>query len=72
MLQRDLATAQTTIANLQNATPKTVTKDKIIEKVVYRDRPIEHEKIVEKILIFLVSIYIAILLFGQILHMKDA
>ena len=48
-LQRDLAAAQTTITNLQSTTVKTVTKDKIVEKVVYRDRPIEHEKIVEKI-----------------------
>ena len=47
-LQRDLATAQVTIANLQNIPLKTA-KDKIIEKVVYRDRPVEHEKIVEKI-----------------------
>ena len=47
-LQRDLATAQITIANLQNIPLKTA-KDKIIEKVVYRDRPVEHEKIVEKI-----------------------
>ena len=48
-LQRDLATAQTTIANLQNTALKTVGKDKIIEKVVYRDRPVAYEKIVEKI-----------------------
>ena len=47
-LQRDLATAQITIANLQNIPLKTA-KDKIVEKVVYRDRPVEHEKIVEKI-----------------------
>ncbi|MDO9304168.1 MAG: hypothetical protein Q7T77_02485 [Sulfuricurvum sp.] len=48
-LQRDLATAQITIANLQNIPLKTA-KDKIVEKVVYRDRPVEHEKIVEKII----------------------
>ncbi|MFZ3052795.1 MAG: hypothetical protein WA099_05240, partial [Sulfuricurvum sp.] len=47
-LQRDLATAQITIANLQNIPLKTA-KEKIVEKVVYRDRPVEHEKIVEKI-----------------------
>ncbi|MDP3587781.1 MAG: hypothetical protein Q8R58_07010 [Sulfuricurvum sp.] len=47
-LQRDLATAQITIANLQNIPVKTA-KDKIVEKVVYKDRPVEHEKIVEKI-----------------------
>lgn len=50
MLQRDLAAAQTTIANLQSTAVKTVTKDKIVEKIVYRDRPVTQEKIVEKIL----------------------
>ncbi len=48
-LQRDLAAAQTTIANLQNTKMKTVTNDKIVEKVVYRDRPVVQEKIVEKV-----------------------
>ena len=48
-LQRDLATAQVTIANLQNAKMKTTANDKIIEKVVYKDRPIVQEKIVEKV-----------------------
>lgn len=48
-LQNDLATAQATITNLQNAKVKTVTNNKITEKIVYRDRPVVQEKIVEKI-----------------------
>lgn len=49
-LQRELSAAQTTIANLKN-TPgiKTVVKEKIVEKIVYKDRLVPQEKVVEKI-----------------------
>jgi len=48
-LQHDLAAAQTTIAHLQNTKMQTVANPKIIEKIVYRDRPVVQEKIVEKV-----------------------
>lgn len=52
-LTRELASAQTTIANMKKNGAKVVYKDrpveKIVEKVVYKDRPIEKEKVVEKI-----------------------
>lgn len=49
-LQRELSAAQATIANLKNAPGvKTVVKEKIVEKIVYKDRPVPQEKVVEKI-----------------------
>ena len=62
-LQSELASAQTTIANLKNAPAKVVIKEKIVpqekvvyqdrivtqEKVVYKDRPVVQEKIVTKV-----------------------
>jgi hypothetical protein len=62
-LQSELASAQTTIANLKNAPAKVVNKEKIVpqekvvyqdrivtqEKVVYKDRPVIQEKIVTKV-----------------------
>ncbi|HEX5329937.1 hypothetical protein [Sulfuricurvum sp.] len=49
-LQRELSAAQATIANLKNAPgAKTVVKEKIVEKVVYKERPVVQEKIVEKV-----------------------
>jgi hypothetical protein len=47
-LQNELTLAQTTIANLKNATPKVVVKEKIVpqEKVVYKDRIVTQEKVV--------------------------
>jgi predicted nucleic acid-binding Zn-ribbon protein len=49
-LQRELSAAQATIANLKNSSEvKTVAKEKVIEKVVYKDRPVVQEKIVEKV-----------------------
>jgi hypothetical protein len=47
-LQRELSVAQTTIANLKKGV-KTVTQEKVVEKVVYKDRPVIQEKIVEKV-----------------------
>ncbi|MBV5322118.1 MAG: hypothetical protein JZU62_10535 [Sulfuricurvum sp.] len=47
-LQRELSAAQTTIANLKKGT-KTITQEKIVEKVVYKGRPVVQEKIVEKV-----------------------
>ncbi len=47
-LQRELSSAQATIANLKKGV-KTVTQEKIVEKVVYKDRPVIQEKIVEKV-----------------------
>lgn len=47
-LQRELASAQTTIANLKKGI-KTPAQEKIVEKVVYKDRPVIQEKIVEKV-----------------------
>lgn len=47
-LQRQLASAQATISNLQKGV-KTVTQEKIVEKVVYKDRPVIQEKIVTKV-----------------------
>lgn len=46
-LQRELNTARAEIANLKNNTPKQVVKEKIVEKVVYRDKPAT--KMVEKV-----------------------
>ncbi|MFY9143071.1 hypothetical protein [Sulfuricurvum sp.] len=46
-LQRELSAAQATIANLKNSSSKTILKEKIVEKVVYKERPVE--KIVEKV-----------------------
>ncbi len=49
-LQRELSAAQTTIANLKNnPSAKTVTKEKVVEKIVYKDRPVVQEKVVTKI-----------------------
>ncbi|WP_310439970.1 hypothetical protein [Sulfuricurvum sp.] len=49
-LQKELASAQATIANLKNsATGKTIVKEKIVEKIVYKDRPVVQEKIVTKV-----------------------
>ncbi|MDP2850450.1 MAG: hypothetical protein Q8O20_05190 [Sulfuricurvum sp.] len=47
-LQRELSAAQATIANLKKGT-KTITQERIVEKVVYKDRPVVQEKIVEKV-----------------------
>lgn len=47
-LQRELNVARTEIANLKNATPKQVVKEKIVEKVVYKDRIVTQEKVVYK------------------------
>jgi len=47
-LQRQLASAQATISNLQKGV-KTVTHEKIVEKVVYKERPVIQEKIVTKV-----------------------
>lgn len=47
-LQRELASAQATIANLKKGV-KTVTQERIVEKVVYKDRPVVQEKIVTKV-----------------------
>ncbi len=46
-LQRELANARSEIANLKSATPKQVVKEKTVEKVVYREKPVT--KIVEKV-----------------------
>lgn len=48
-LQRELANAQAKLANLKNNPSNTIVKEKIVEKVVYKDRPVVQEKIVEKI-----------------------
>jgi peptidoglycan hydrolase CwlO-like protein len=48
-LQRELSSAQATIANLKKSS-KVITQEKIVEKIVYKDRPVIHEKIVEKVL----------------------
>lgn len=48
-LQRELSSAQATIANLKSGSlAKTVVKEKIVEKVVYKERPVVQEKIVTK------------------------
>jgi predicted nucleic acid-binding Zn-ribbon protein len=47
-LQKELSTAQATIANLKKGS-KTILNEKIVEKVVYKDRPVVQEKIVEKV-----------------------
>ena len=48
-LQRDLAAAQATITNLQNTKVKTVPNNKVVEKIVYKDRPVAKEKVIEKV-----------------------
>jgi len=48
-LQRELANAQAKLINLKNSPSNTIVKEKIVEKVVYRDRPVVQEKIVEKV-----------------------
>lgn len=49
-LQRELSNAQATIANLKKgSSPKVVVQEKVVEKVVYKDRPVIKEKIVEKV-----------------------
>lgn len=47
-LQRELSAAQATIANLKKGSKGTV-QERVVEKVVYRDRPVVTEKIVEKV-----------------------
>ena len=49
-LQKELANAQTTIANLKNTPVKVVVKEKIVpqEKIVYKDRIVTQEKVVYK------------------------
>jgi hypothetical protein len=47
-LQRELSAAKTTIANLKSSAPKAIIKEKIVEKIVYKDRPVVQEKIVYK------------------------
>lgn len=48
-LQRELSRAQTTIANLRKNT-NVITQEKIVEKIIYKDRPIIQEKIVTKVI----------------------
>lgn len=48
-LQRELASAQAKLLNLKNSPSNTIVKEKIVEKVVYKDRPVIQEKIVEKV-----------------------
>ncbi len=45
-LQRELSAAHATIANLKKAPSG---KERVIEKIVYKDRPVVQEKIVEKV-----------------------
>lgn len=47
-LQRELNAARAEIANLKHGAPKQIVKEKIVEKVVYKDRPVIQEKIVTK------------------------
>jgi predicted nucleic acid-binding Zn-ribbon protein len=47
-LQRELSAAQATIANLKKGT-KTIIQERVVEKVVYKERPALKEKIVEKV-----------------------
>jgi chromosome segregation ATPase len=48
--QRELSNAQATIANLKKgSSSKVVVQEKIVEKVVYKERPVIKEKIVEKV-----------------------
>jgi peptidoglycan hydrolase CwlO-like protein len=50
-LQRELNAARAEIANLKHGAPKQIVKEKIVEKVVYKDRPVEKgaPKVVEKV-----------------------
>ncbi|MDD2779969.1 hypothetical protein [Sulfuricurvum sp.] len=48
-LQRELVNLQTKLTNLKNNPSNTIVKEKIVEKTVYKDRPVIQEKIVEKI-----------------------
>lgn len=48
-LQRELSSAQATIANLKSSSPKPIVKEKIVEKIVYKDRPVSTQKVVEKV-----------------------
>jgi chromosome segregation ATPase len=48
-LQRELANTQAKLTNLKNNPSNTIVKEKIVEKIVYKDRPVIQEKIVEKI-----------------------
>lgn len=50
-LERELSAAQTKIAILKNNSSSSVVKEKIIEKVVYKDRPVIQEKIIEKVVL---------------------
>lgn len=50
-LQRELANAQAKLSNLKNNPSNTIVKEKIVEKVVYKDRPVVQEKIVEKVVL---------------------
>lgn len=47
-LQRELSNAQTKLSNLKNNPSNTIVKEKIVEKIVYKDRPVIQEKIVYK------------------------
>ena len=50
-LQRELNAARTEIANLKHGAPKQIVKEKIVEKVVYKDHPVDKgaPKVVEKV-----------------------
>ncbi|KFN38949.1 MAG: hypothetical protein JU82_09375 [Sulfuricurvum sp. MLSB] len=50
-LQRELNAARAEIANLKHGAPKQIVKEKIVEKVVYKDRSVEKgaPKVVEKV-----------------------
>lgn len=50
-LQRELNAARAEIANLKHGAPKQIVKEKIVEKVVYKDRPVDKgaPKVVEKV-----------------------
>lgn len=50
-LQRELSNAQAKLSNLKNNPSNTIVKEKIVEKVVYKDRPVVQEKIVEKVVV---------------------
>ncbi len=48
-LQRELASVQAKLSNLKNNPSNTIVKEKIVEKIVYKDRPVIQEKVVEKV-----------------------
>ena len=48
-LQRELANVQAKLMKMKNNPSNTIVKEKIVEKVVYKDRPVVQEKIVEKV-----------------------